>query len=156
MAVLGNDFLSRLPISISKDEAPEVQGGLQFFINYINILEGVKSKIKNLHWAATKLPNSDKRGAHLYLDDYLDTVGEFQDNVAEDAMSILGIMPVDCIQGVGFPATNTADLISYVLEKTTDFYNNTPAGAIYKGLTSETEQFIHESNVTKYRFNLTE
>ena len=34
--------------------------GLQYFINYINVLEGAKARIKNLHWGAKNLPNADE------------------------------------------------------------------------------------------------
>lgn len=61
-----------------------------FFLTYVNVLEGIKTQIKNVHWASLRLPNSDKRGAHLYLDDFLEVVGNFQDLVAESAMGITG------------------------------------------------------------------
>ena len=39
--------------------------GAEFFINFINKLEGYKTKCKNLHWAAPK------KNIHVYLDDFL-------------------------------------------------------------------------------------
>ena len=36
--------------------------GSQFFINFLNQLEGWKTKCKNLHWAAPK------KNIHVYLD----------------------------------------------------------------------------------------
>ena len=56
-------------------------GLFRFFHEYVNVLEGIKTQTKNVHWASLKLPNRDKRGAHLYLDDFLEEVGDFQDLV---------------------------------------------------------------------------
>ena len=49
------------PIIENKDKSSELIGA-QFFINFINKLEGFKTKCKNLHWAAPK------KNIHVYLD----------------------------------------------------------------------------------------
>ena len=42
--------------------------GSQFFINFLNQLEGWKTKCKNLHWAAPK------KNIHVYLDEFLEVL----------------------------------------------------------------------------------
>ena len=123
--------------------------GLQYFISYINVLEGAKTKIKNL-------PNADKRGAHLYLDDFLDIVAEFQDTVAESSSGILGEMSLNAISGVSLSCTTPGELINILLDKTTSFYDNLPSGTQYVGIKSETETFIKDLTKYKYLFRLTE
>ena len=130
--------------------------GLQYFISYINVLEGAKTKIKNLHWGAKNLPNADKRGAHLYLDDFLDIVSEFQDTVAESSSGILGEMSLNAISGVSLSCTTPGELINILLDKTTSFYDNLPSGTQYVGIKSETEVFIKDLTKYKYLFRLTE
>jgi len=130
--------------------------GLNYFIKYICILEGVKTKIKNFHWAAKNLPNNDKRGTHLYLDDLLGEVSDFQDTVAEGSSGILGFMSIDAVCGIPVPATSTADLMSYMKNQTLSFYDNMPIGSVYAGLKSETEVFIEIINKYTYLFRLTE
>ena len=130
--------------------------GLQYFINYINVLEGAKTKIKNLHWGAKNLPNADKRGAHLYLDDFLGVVGDFQDTIAESSSGILGEMDLNAISGVSMSCTTPRDLINILLDKTTSFYDNLPSGTHYVGIKSETETFIKDLTKYKYLFRLTE
>lgn len=143
-------------IVINHDE-PLVKTGINYFIDYINCLEGLKTKIKNLHWSAKILPSQDKRGAHLYLDDYLETVSDFQDKVAEGSMGALNtVIPIDCVQGTTCSCTSTKELIEYVRSRTLDFYVNMPEGALFAGLKSETEVFIQETNNFGYRFNLTD
>ena len=130
--------------------------GLQYFINYINVLEGAKTKIKNLHWGAKNLPNADKRGAHLYLDDFLDIVSDFQDTIAESSSGILGEMDLNAISGIGMTSTTPRDLINTLLDKTVSFYDNLPSGTQYVGIRSETEVFIKDLTKYKYLFRLTE
>lgn len=130
--------------------------GLQYFINYINVLEGAKTKIKNLHWGAKNLPNADKRGAHLYLDDFLGIVSDFQDTIAESSSGILGEMDLNAISGIGMTSTTPRDLINTLLDKTVSFYDNLPSGTQYVGIRSETEVFIKDLTKYKYLFRLTE
>lgn len=128
-----------------------------FFLTYVNVLEGIKTQIKNVHWASLKLPNSDKRGAHLYLDDFLEVVGNFQDLVAESAMGITGeSFEFNTVRGVPFHASSTDELIKYIQNKTVEFYNAIPKETIYAGIKSETETFILNINQYVFRFKLTD
>lgn len=134
----------------------ESRNGLQFFIDYISTLEGAKTKIKNLHWAAKNLPNSDKRGAHLYLDEFLEIVSAFQDTVAECSQGILGEMGPSAISGAPCMCVSPRELIESLTNKTIQFYEGIPSGTIYIGIKSETETFIANLNKYKYLFRLTE
>lgn len=130
--------------------------GLRFFIDYLNILEGCKTRIKNLHWAAKKLPVNEHKGAHEYLDAILDIVSDFQDTVAESAQGILGHMGMDDIQGVSYRVSTLAEFNQYITEKTLAFYKAIPQDTIFVGIKSETETFIKDLNKYKYLFELTE
>jgi hypothetical protein len=128
-----------------------------FFLTYVNVLEGIKTQIKNVHWASLKLPNSDKRGAHLYLDGFLEVVGNFQDLVAESAMGITGeSFEFNTVRGVPFHASSTDELIKYIQNKTVEFYDAIPKETIYAGIKSETETFILNINQYVFRFKLTD
>lgn len=128
---------------------------LSYFINYINVLEGVKTRIKNLHWAANRLPIRDKRGAHLYLDEFLEVVQDFQDTIAESSQGILGDMDLDAIQGTRFSVKCPCELMTYIEAKTRAFYDNMPSSSVYAGIKSETETFIVNIDKYTYLFNLT-
>ena len=123
-------------------------GDKEFFITYINQLEGVKTRIKNLHWAAPK------NNIHQYLDEFLDIVSDFQDTVAETYMGILGKMgPLD-INGIGCDTPNAMALIERVTELTKRFYEGLPEGVEFKGIGSETETFVKDCEKYKYLFSL--
>lgn len=132
------------------------QSELTFFTTFISVLEGIKTRIKNLHWAAEKLPNRDKRGAHIYLDEFLDDVIDYQDKLAESCQGILGSMSTTAISGVPFTANSTAELMTYCKDTAVNFYNNIPASTIYAGIKSETEVLILNINKYTFLFRLTE
>ena len=110
-------------------------GDKEFFITYINQLEGVKN-------------------IHQYLDEFLDIVSDFQDTVAETYMGILGKMgPLD-INGIGCDTPNAMALIERVTELTKRFYEGLPEGVEFKGIGSETETFVKDCEKYKYLFSL--
>ena len=120
------------------------------FLNFINKLEGWKTKCKNLHWAAPK------KNIHEYLDDFLGLLSDYQDGLAEGYMGILGKMQPNAIKGIASDTLNAMDLLNEVIENTVKFYENIPEGTIYKGIASECETFIQNLNKYKYLFSLSD
>lgn len=122
----------------------------EFYINFLNKLEGWKTKCKNLHWAAPK------KNIHEYLDDFLGVLSDYQDGLAEGYMGILGKMQPNAIKGIASDTLNAMDLLNEVIENTVKFYENIPEGTIYKGIASECETFIQNLNKYKYLFSLSD
>ena len=137
------------PIIENKDKSSELIGA-QFFINFINKLEGFKTKCKNLHWAAPK------KNIHVYLDEFLGILSDYQDSVAEDYQGILGHMQPNVIEGIKSQSLNAIDFINEVKIATETFYNSIPSDTCYVGIKSETETFIHNIFKYKYLFELTD
>ena len=137
------------PIIENKDKSSELVGA-QFFINFINKLEGFKTKCKNLHWSAPK------KNIHVYLDEFLGILSDYQDSVAEDYQGILGHMQPNVIEGIKSQSLNAIDFINEVKIATETFYNNIPDDTYYVGIKSETETFIHNIFKYKYLFELTD
>lgn len=122
--------------------------GGQFFINFLNQLEGWKTKCKNLHWAAPK------KNIHVYLDEFLSILSSYQDSLAEGYMGILGKMQPNVINGTSSNTLNANDFIEEVKAGTLSFYDKIPKETVYKGITSECETFIQNINKYKYLFSL--
>ena len=120
----------------------------EFFISFLNKLEGWKTKCKNLHWAAPK------KNIHIYLDEFLDVLSDYQDSLAEGYMGILGQMQPNVIKGFLSNTLNAIDFINEVKSSTLVFYENIPKETIYKGIASECETFIQNINKYKYLFDL--
>lgn len=124
--------------------------GSQFFINFLNQLEGWKTKCKNLHWAAPK------KNIHVYLDEFLEVLSEYQDSIAEDYQGILGHMNPNVIKGIPSDSLTAIEMIMEIKKGACDFYTAIPEGTCYVGIKSETENFIHNLNKYKYLFELTD
>lgn len=158
----GLDFISSISLDAlhKREDTTEENKELalfKFFQNYVNILEGIKTQIKNIHWASLKLPNRDKRGAHLYLDELIEEIDKFQDLVAESAMGITNVsFEFNSVYGVSFQASSTSELMKYMQDETLKFYDSIPDKSICSGIKSETEVFILRINQFIYRFKLTE
>lgn len=116
----------------------------QLFIDFINRLEGWKTKCKNLHWAAPK------KNIHVYLDEFLEILSGYQDGLAEEYQGLLGHMQPNAVKGTPSDVLNAMDFINEVKVETTKFYENIPEGTVYAGIRSECETFIH--NILKYRY----
>jgi len=126
---------------------PEVDFNCRF-MEYLNKLEGFKTKGKNLHWAAPK------KNVHEYLDSLISEIGEFQDGIAEDYMGINGQFQPNVLKGCESQALNAFDFINELSCATECFYNMIPECVCYAGIKSETETFIHTLNKYKYLFKL--
>ena len=129
--------------SMESSRSTEVSGS-QFFINFLNQLEGWKTKCKNLHWAAPK------KNIHVYLDEFLDVLSDYQDSLAEEYQGLLGHMAPNVIRGIGSEALNAIDFIREVKSGTVKFYESIPTDTVYSGIKSECETFIH--NILKYKY----
>lgn len=122
---------------------------LQLFLDFINKLEGWKTKCKNLHWAAPK------NNIHVRLDEFLEVLSDFQDTLAEGIMGVLGIHfgPNDVAGNPG-DAESATQFIGQVKEESLSFYSSIPEDPQYCGLKSETETFIYNVNKYSYLFSL--
>ena len=137
-----NDMLLT-PLEFNKQEGQSINSS-EFFIEFINKLEGWKTKCKNLHWAAPK------KNIHVYLDEFLDILSEYQDGLAEEFQGLLGHMQPNAIRGIESNTLNAIDFIVEVKQGTYKFYTNIPEGVEYSGIKSECETFIH--NILKYKY----
>ena len=128
---------------MESSRSTEVSGS-QLFINFLNQLEGWKTKCKNLHWAAPK------KNIHVYLDEFLGIISDYQDSLAEEYQGLLGHMAPNVIRGIGSEALNAIDFIRAVKSGTVKFYEAIPTDTVYSGIKSECETFIH--NILKYKY----
>lgn len=137
------DDMLLTPLEVNKQEDPSMNPS-EFFINFLNRLEGWKTKCKNLHWAAPK------KNIHVYLDEFLDVLSDYQDGLAEEYQGLLGHMQPNAIRGIESSTLNAIDFISEVKQSTFKFYSRIPEGVEFSGIKSECETFIH--NILKYKY----
>ena len=143
------DDMLLTPLGVSKQEDPNMNPS-EFFIGFLNRLEGWKTKCKNLHWAAPK------KNIHVYLDEFLDILSDYQDGLAEEYQGLLGHMQPNAVRGIPSDVLNAIDFIEEIKMHTCKFYESIPEGTCYAGIRSECETFIHNILKYKYLFELTD
>lgn len=116
----------------------------KFFIDFLNRIEGWKTKCKNLHWSAPK------KNIHVYLDEFLEVLSDYQDGLAEEFQGLLGHMQPNAIKGIPSEVLNAMDFIVEVKMITLEFYSKIPDKPCHAGIKSECETFIH--NILKYKY----
>lgn len=117
-------------------------------IKFICALEGFKTRCKNLHWAAPK------KNIHVYLDEFLDILSDYQDALAEGYMGIVRQMDANDINGIPCDADNALSFINEVIDRTLEFIDSLPNESRWAGIKSETETLIQNEYKYKYLFGL--
>lgn len=118
------------------------------YISFISKIEGWKTRCKNLHWAAPR------KNIHVYLDEFLEILSDYQDSLAEEIMGISGKIPPTAVSGVAPISSDPWNFIKEVQTDTLIFYSQIPKEDIYAGVRSECETFIHNINKYIYLFGL--
>lgn len=122
-------------------------------LKYINIIEGWKSGIKNIHWDAQNMSQ------HKLCDDIADAIAEFQDQVAEVEQSISGNLPFNDLKPTPYKITDLESFIEDVIKGTTEFYHSlSNKGDEYIGMRSDCESFLSKMQRNLYlcRFTVKE
>lgn len=142
------DNLLFVPEDSVNTEVPKVQESQNIFITFISKIEGWKTRCKNLHWDAPR------KNIHVYLDEFLEILSDYQDSLAEEIMGISGKIPPTAITGISPWSSDAWNFIKEVREDTLLFYSQVSQENLYAGVRSECETFIHNINKYIYLFNL--
>lgn len=142
------DNLLFMPEGSSNAEISSVQKPQDVYIAFISKIEGWKTRCKNLHWAAPR------KNIHVYLDEFLEILSDYQDSLAEEIMGISGKIPPTAIAGVAPLSSDAWNFIKEIQTDTLIFYSQISKEDIYAGVRSECETFIHNVNKYIYLFSL--
>lgn len=122
--------------------------GIDLFIHNLNLLEGYKTRLKNLHWSAA----NDM--IHQRIDQMLSATNDFQDSIAEEAMGIHNQFGPAMINGIQCLITDPISLLEDIKSKMNIFYKAICGNELYCGIESEIELFFHEINKHIYLFRI--
>lgn len=132
--------------NIDIEKAKDLMYGV--FADYANFLEGVKTRIKNIHWG--ELDNSK----HVYLDDLIDELLDYEDKIMEAGQSGFGRFGDGEINGEKIEENDPIKLIDLIIERTKDFHKVIEDNIDYIGEMSWIEDFLATLKQTKYRLQL--
>lgn len=122
----------------------------KYIIDFINYLEGTKTSVKQLHWAA------DNLSQHKLCDDIADALSDFQDKVSEVEQSISGKFPLNSLKGEPYKVTTLKAFMDDVLSRTNSFYSKLKGeGDEYIGMRSDVEAFLSDFQRLSYLVDFT-
>ena len=75
-------------------ESPSYEGNQ--FKDFLCVLEGFKTKFKNLHWSAYS------NSIHVRVDELIDEISDYQDILAEEVQGIQGQFEPNFLKGTNF------------------------------------------------------
>lgn len=111
----------------------------KYILSYICNIEGKKSALKQLHWAADNLPQ------HELCDKIADTLSDFQDKIAEVEQSISGTFKIGKLVPTSYKTTNLKKFVEDVLDDANTFHTKLEKeGDTYKGMRSDVEAFLSD------------
>lgn len=132
--------------NVEFEKAKDLMYGV--FVDYANFLEGVKTRTKNIHWG--ELDNSK----HVYLDDLIDELSDYEDKIMEAGQSGFGRFGDDEVNGEEIEENEPIELIDLIIERTKDFHEAIKDNIDYVGEMSWIEDFLATLKQTKYRLQL--
>lgn len=132
--------------NVEFEKAKDLMYGV--FVDYANFLEGVKTRTKNIHWG--ELDNSK----HVYLDDLIDELSDYEDKIMEAGQSGFGRFGDDEVNGEEIEENEPIELIDLIIERTKVFHEAIKDNIDYVGEMSWIEDFLATLKQTKYRLQL--
>lgn len=111
----------------------------KYILDFICQLEGFKSSIKALHWAANSLSQ------HQLCDDIAKTISDYQDKVSEVEQSISGKFPLNKLNPIKCETTGLKEFVETVINSVKSFYSKLKnEGDEYIGMRSDTEAVLSD------------
>lgn len=118
------------------------------FADFANFLEGVKTRSKNIHW------KEEDNSKHVYLDDLIDELSDYEDKVMEAGQSGFGRFKDGEINGEEIEVSDPVELVDLIIERTQDFHEKIKDNLDYVGEMSWIEDFLATLKQTKYRLQM--
>lgn len=142
--------LGSIPVAMFKnpkarEQKDPVREGV---ISYLGVLEGYKTKYKNLHWSAVN------DAIHQRIDELLDELGEHQDEVAEAAQGIYGQFEPNELVGVQQLQETPLEALKGLTNEVMSFHQIVSEKKEYIGLLASVEGFITILNKFSYLFKI--
>jgi len=118
-------------------------------LNFVNTLESFKTKFKALHWSAPQLTY------HREIDEFLDDLIEFQDEIAECSQGYIGSQfGVNDIRGTHLPYTDAVQTTEALNQEVVKFYQAIKNDDSLQGIVNIVNDFQQEILETLYLFRL--
>ena len=120
----------------------------EIFRDYLNFIEGAKTRIKNLHWT------EEDNAKHVYLDELSEEVSKFEDKIAEAGQANFGRFKDGEIVGMDIQTSDPIMIVDLLLDMTNAFRSKLNERLVYNGEISWVDDFLATLKQIKYRLQL--
>ena len=120
----------------------------EIFRDYLNFIEGAKTRIKNLHWT------EEDNAKHVYLDELSEEVSKFEDKIAEAGQANFGRFKDGEIVGMDIQTSDPVMIVDLLLDMTSGFRSKLNERLVYNGEISWVDDFLATLKQIKYRLQL--
>lgn len=118
------------------------------FRDYLNFIEGAKTRLKNIHWS------EEDNAKHVYLDDLLEDVSEFEDKFAEAAQAGFGRFKDGEITGEDIDINEPVEMVDLLFKRTEELRAEIEEDLDYSGEISWIDDFLASLKQSKYRLQM--
>lgn len=126
----------------------DVNEDKEIFRDYLNFIEGAKTRIKNSHWT------EEDNAKHVYLDELSEEVSKFEDKIAEAGQANFGRFKDGEIAGDDIQTSDPIMIVDLLLDMTSSFRSKLNERLVYNGEISWVDDFLATLKQIKYRLQL--
>lgn len=111
---------------------------------FLCVLEGIKTRLKNMHW------NTDKLSIHTQIDEVLADIDHAQDSIAEEVQGIFGRYDDFFLRSIVIEVDRYTDMLSFIKDRFIGYGDSLPDSIIYASIKGICEDIIGKINVYEY------
>lgn len=108
-----------------------------FMMNIIGKMEGYKTRLKDLHWAAYN------NSTHVRLDEILAELSDYEDAITEDAQATDGDIIAGTVRAIPCNSTDIFDILDQLKLDLVAIKRQYENNIEYTGVINETDDFFH-------------
>lgn len=117
-----------------------------FMMNIIGKMEGYKTRLKDLHWAA------HNNSTHVRIDEILAALTDYEDAITEDAQATDGDIISGSVRSIPCNSADVFDILDQIKLDLIAIKRQYEGNIEYTGVINETDDFFH--TVKKYIYLL--
>lgn len=138
------------PIEVEVEEEQPGPGNelKEVFRDYLCFIEGLKTCAKNLHWSETD------NSKHVYMDDLMKEINDFEDKIAEAGQSTFGRFGEGEIEGRPVEISDPASLVDILYIRTNALRLELDGKPEYRGEVSWIDDFLGNLKQARYRLQM--
>lgn len=111
---------------------------------FLCVLEGIKTRLKNMHW------NTNKLSIHTQIDEVLIDINNAQDAIAEEIQGIFGKYDDFFLKSIIIEVEDYSDMLGFIKDRFISYGNSLPDSIIYASIRGTCEDIIGKLNVYEY------